>query len=257
MGKKYKTNNLKDVIFRIDFTREIGQSRKLADAFYNQDIASLFPTRNDLKGKIIESSITAEPDGAKISQSHRDIMTFEFSDKDKTRTIHLEPSDIVIRITNNTYKDSDELKKISRCVISQLKNTYGNLISKRIGLRYINIISISDENAFEWGNYISANLLSMLQFVENKSELTRAMNVIHLNKENCKINFQSGMFNSEYPNPIARKEFVLDYDGFTTEEIELNGIEDAVVDIHKEIKKLFEGSITQGLRDKMGEIQNA
>ncbi len=257
MGKKYKTNNLKDVIFRIDFTREIGQSKKLADAFYNKDIADLFPTRKDLKGKIIESSITTEPDGAKISQSHRDILAFEFSDKDKTRKIHLESSNIVIIITNNTYKDSDELKKIIKCMVSQLKSTYGNIISKRIGLRYINIISYPDKNAFEWNNCISDKLLCMLQFIENKTELTRAMNVIELNKENCKIKFQSGMFNSEYPNPIARKEFVLDYDGYTTEEIDLNGIDDIVTEIHKEIKKMFEDSIKQGLRDKMGELPNA
>jgi uncharacterized protein (TIGR04255 family) len=248
---KYRTNYLKQVIFRFDFTRELGQSKKLADIFYNQDIASLFPDRKNLKGKVIESSITAGPEGEKIAQSQRDVMSFVFSDKDKTRTLTLESSSIVLSIINNSYKGSNNLKKIIRCIVGQLKSTYGAIISKRIGLRYINIISLSGEDAFEWDNYISENLLNMLRFVENKAELTRAMSVIELNKENCRIRFQSGMFNSEYPNPITRKEFVLDYDGYATEETELGGIEDVVDEIHGEIKKIFEDSIRQGLRDKM------
>jgi uncharacterized protein (TIGR04255 family) len=259
MGKKYKNNYLKQVIFRLDFTREIGQSKKLANAFYNQDISSLFTNREDIKGKVIESSISTEPEGegAKIAQSQRDVMSFKFSDSDNVRILNLEPLSIVLSIINNSYKDSEELKKIIRYVVAQLKSTYGNIISKRIGLRYINIISLSGEDTFEWDQYISDNLLFMLRFVENKSELIRAMNVIELNKENCRIRFQSGMYNSEYPNPINRKEFVLDYDGYTTEETELNEIEDIVEDIHKEIKKMFENSIKKGLRDKMGEIESA
>ena len=249
---KYKINYLKQVIFRLDLTRELGQSKKLADAFYNQDIASLFPNRKNLKGKVIESSITAGPDGEKIAQSQRDVMSFEFSDKDNTRTLNIESSSIILSVINNSYKDSEDLKKTIRYIVGQLKSVYGPITSKRIGLRYINIISPSGEGgAFEWDNYISENLLFMLRFVENNAELTRAMNVIELNKENCRIRFQSGMFNSEYPNPITRKEFVLDYDAYTTEETELSGIEDVVGELHEEIKKMFEDSIKQGLRDKM------
>jgi uncharacterized protein (TIGR04255 family) len=240
----------------LDFTREIGQSKKLADSFYNRDIETLFPKREDLKGKVIESSIISEPEGQRIAQSQRDVMSFKFSDDSDTRIINLEPASIVLSIINNSYKDSDEMKKVIRYIVAQLKSTYGDIISKRIGLRYINIISFSGENPFEWDNYISDNLLSMLRFVENKSELTRAMNVIELNKEYFRFRFQSGMFNSEHPNPITRKEFVLDYDGYTTEETELSGIEDSVGKIHGEIKKMFEDSIKQGLREKMGVIEN-
>jgi len=61
----------------------------------------------------------------------------------------------------------------------------------------------------------------------------------------------------EYPNPIARKEFILDYDCYVMDEISAAEIPKLVKVLHEDAKDLFERSILDGLREKMGLINDA
>jgi len=69
------------------------------------------------------------------------------------------------------------------------------------------------------------------------------MGVLEFNTPDYFIRFQYGWFNSEYPNPIARKEFLLDYDCSSTNEKNFSSGLISQIDIfHDAIKEIFKNS---------------
>lgn len=81
------------------------------------------------------------------------------------------------------------------------------------------------------------------------------MSQIILNYDDYTMNFNFGLFNSEFPAKISRKEFALDYDCYT-ELFEPEDIDDYLIKFNSEIKNMFERSIKNGLRKHMGVIEN-
>lgn len=169
---------------------------------------------------------------------------FSFIDETMGNTIRIEPNAIIIDVKN--YTTFDEFKQIILNSIQILEPENSSAIASRIGLRYINQLIIDEGNPFEWNEIIKEPLISMIKFVEIKEELSRLIGVIELNRSDYFIRFQYGWFNSEYPSPIAKKEFVLDYDCYSEDEIGISSILSQVELFHREIKKLFKDSMIEG-----------
>ena len=68
-------------------------------------------------------------------------------------------------------------------------------------------------------------------------------------KNNFFINFQFGIFNTEFPNPIARKEFILDLDCICNDETNISEIDDVVIEMHETISSLFEEMILEEYKE--------
>ena len=64
------------------------------------------------------------------------------------------------------------------------------------------------------------------------------------------MNFNYGLYNSEFPNKISRKDFVLDYDCYTAN-IEKKDSYEYLNKFHEKINEEFEKSIEEGLRKEM------
>ena len=84
-----------------------------------------------------------------------------------------------------------------------------------------------------------------------QDSICRSMHQLHLKRQEFKIIFQFGMFNSEFPNTIAKKEFILDYDCIGEEEYEPGTILDQFEKYNDAIYELFEQSIGNVLRNLM------
>jgi len=135
-------------------------------------------------------------------------------------------------------------------------SAYGVMTVNWVELRYFNVITIEQGDPLDWGNLLADSLTSMISFLKDKSILSRAMNTINLNKSDYKIALRSGLFNSEFPSTLARKEFVLDYECYSDDEKEIDQISGLIRVFHDEIAGLFEASIKDGLREIIGEIKN-
>ena len=138
---------------------------------------------------------------------------------------------------------------------TDFKNKYINLLIKSlsifeikevsfIGLRYINNIVCSEGNPLKWDNIVSDNLISN-GLLSKYDSISRLMTEFTFDKNDFFINFHFGMFNKEFPNPIARKEFTLDFDCICNDEVNVFEIEDMVVEMHDTISELFEENITK------------
>jgi len=61
------------------------------------------------------------------------------------------------------------------------------------------------------------------------------------------------MDNPDFPEPIARKRFVLDIDSYTGEDLEPNGVLRRLDVLHGYAEDLFQETIEEGLRGRMRE----
>lgn len=151
-------------------------------------------------------------------------------------------------------------------IIDSFKSAYGkDMTAKETHLQYTFIIKdLRDKKLpkglepYNWRSLINNALIPRLSFVsaQDKKSVSRAMNLIEFNTFNYKVKFQSGLFNSESPTPIGRKEFVLDYDFYNDDEKGVGKVMRLVDCFNDKILELFEASIDNGLRDLMEVLED-
>jgi len=146
------------------------------------------------------------------------------------------------------YNSYEDFRKIVQNVIQNVETENPSAKLSRTGLRYINQLILDEGNPFDWNELVKKPLISSLEFIENRNELARLMGVIELNKSDYSIRFQYGWYNSEFPNPIAKKEFILDYDCYSENETDISEVLSQIDTYHTEIKHLFKYSQEEGLQ---------
>lgn len=236
-------NFLKNVILRVDFLGEIKLSQMAVDSFrrmISDDFPKLEPRER------ISMQMTMDPT-QRLTEEKR-IKVYYFNNATTNNSITLEPDAVTFDI--RTYNNYAEFRILVQKVIQNLETENPSTTVSRIGLRYVNQIILNEGNPLEWTGFIKDTLISSIGFVERKNELSRLIGVIELNKSDYLIKFQYGWFNSEYPNPIAKKEFLLDYDCYSKNETDLSSVLNQVDIYHTAIKGLFSYSILDDL-DRM------
>ncbi len=242
---KYKTNFLKEVICRVDFAPILEITDRVPVDFQNE-IKSTFPKyekkivhqyKTELIGKITKTEQTGE------------FPIHYFYNKNQTQKVTLFYEHIIIQFFE--YNHYPAFKEITQNIINSFVNIYQPGDYSRLGLRYINEITLKSGNPFNWENYIDKTLTYVLnKFLDNKENAARFMSQIILNYDDYKLNFTYGIFNSEFPSKIGRKEFTLDFDCYT-EDFQHDNIFDHLSKFNSEIKRMFEKSIKNKLRMKM------
>lgn len=232
---------LKKVIFRLDFLGDIKLSGQVVDNF-KRVVSDDFPKFEPREQVNMQMHIDQTEKIIKEKRSK----AFYFHNDTTNNSITLQPDSIIFEIKNyNTYSEFRELVKK---VIQNLENENSSAKLSRIGLRYINQIIFDDGNPFEWSDFVKEPLLNSLNFIEKRNELARMMGIIELNRSEYFIRFTYGWFNSEFPNPIAKKEFALDYDCYSKNEIDISEVISQVDLYHTAIKDLFQYSIENSLK---------
>lgn len=245
---KYSNSFLNQVIIRVDFLQFL-ETEKLFSEDVEKVILKLFPRRG-MDQKIRFETINVMIDSSKPNP-HTQKKTLEgiqreyYSGKNK---ILLSNKSIIYEINEyDTFeRHYQNFQKILLVLYSKHRFT-----SARIGIRYINIFGT--ENIKLRKNMFSPEISAILyakEFVsENDLRLIRAMNMNEYQVANMLLNFRFGMFNPDYPSPLSKDSFALDYDCFTTEPVELiDEILRIIMQGHDAIQELFEGSITDSLR---------
>lgn len=241
----YKKNFLTQVIFRVDFDEvELGQLEAFA-----KTIKTTFPTIEQKERQ--EMLMTLDTKIGNVQHSQKKKVFWQIFNVDKTKRVEVDTT--FIAITYSEYKDSKVLLKDIGEVFDTFVKKFDVKTIKRIGLRYVNEITLpKDKDVLDLGKYISKSLISNLDLVKDSGMKTsRTINQIMLRNDDVYITFNSGMVNKDYPNEIVNKEFLLDYDCVSKFPIDVNNI--SLVDIAKKYNKyiegLFELSIEQGLRN--------
>lgn len=242
-------NFLKQVILRLDFLGEIDRSQQVLDDIKGavSDILPEFETRD-----IVSVEMTI--DQAQKTTQERRYKSFLLHNNATNNSLILEPSAIIFDLKK--YNNFNEFKVLVQRVIQNLGEQSSSIKVSKTGLRYINQIIIDEGNPFDWTELIKEPLICSLNFINDRSELSRHVGVMELNKSDYDVRFQYGWFNSEYPNPIAKKEFLLDYDCYSKNKSDISSIIGQIDILHEEIKNLFEQSTYTENLQRMGDENN-
>jgi|SRR5208337_970311 len=249
---KYKNNFLTGVILKIDYPSISNlETTDQLDEFHKK-IKKIALNKKEIPRILMEGQVNN--DDFQMSKKESRI-TWEFSNKDESKKIAIDKEFISVVYTK--YKNFDNYFKEIKTIIDAFNQSFPFSTAKRIGLRYVNIITIKTGNPFEWDNLINKDLLSVFSnFVDEKVGLLKNMQYLDFKTSEYQMIFWSGLYNSEYPNPISRKEFVLDYDCFIMNEIPFSEFYPKIELFNITINKWFEHSIENNLRRIMEEVDD-
>jgi uncharacterized protein (TIGR04255 family) len=246
-SKKYKSNFLKKVILRVDFERiELASLGK----FYNAELKKSFS--DPLKKESLEVGIESNFTSGEIKQVKTTYPAW--ISKSLSGTKKFEVSEKYLFIEYDVYEDSTELLSDTKNIVVNFLATFDVKTINRIGLRYINEITIDSGNPIDWDDYINENLLGSIKFSQNLEKNTsRAFSTLIFKEEDADVSFRYGIWNKQYPSMITQKEFVLDYDCFTVLPInpKEEDIEKLISNFNTYSETLFEASISDKLRKLM------
>lgn len=241
----YKRNYLTNVIARIDFASPI------------QDIAKKLPL-NILKEAIktfpIEEPLPITSRKVQMSQKEfkaEDIDYTQWSFYGKEREKKLSLTQKFITIEYFRYKYYETLKKEFSCIMEIFFSEFPEVVANRLGLRYINEFELPNGDPFDWSNYFRSTLLCTHNFPKDKKSIARAFNILEFNLGDFNLRFQFGMHNPDYPAPIKKRHFIMDFDAYRSGLQEFSEIPGNLDKYHDEIQKLFEYAITDKFRNEV------
>ncbi len=249
--KKYKKDFLDQVLARVDFASSLslnstGPPKKVMSVLKNSFPILEHRIKEDQYIKVTPNHIKPQIDGA-----HE----WLFFSKNRERIINITNDFMYLEFKK--YESYEGLCKHFISVTDALFDSIDNLQIKRLGLRYIDKITIQDKKGpTQWEDYLDEKLLSCFSLTDNPNYISRAFNVLEFKyDDDMNLRFQYGMPNPDYPAAIKRKEFILDHDAYCTLLLEKNELQKKLDRFHDIIIESFESVITDILRKKM-EIKN-
>jgi uncharacterized protein (TIGR04255 family) len=129
---------------------------------------------------------------------------------------------------------------------------------KRIGLRYINVFSLEDEDIkgiADWKEFINPAFIpnyASINVQETELSLRRNMNRFYFGDGDAFINVYLGLWNNGFPGKITEKEFILDLDCYVDNKI-MNDkdIQEIPLALNEKAYKCFVSLITNKLQERL------
>lgn len=246
---RYVHNYLTKVILRLDFPAltVLAGDKKPA---LSVEIGDQFPVVIGRQMAQINFSVTNTGAGVE-----REIKGWNWEHRNKEgggKLVSLSQNYLSLEFDKGEFDYFPPFEETFEFVFTRFQKLYKLSEFSRVGLRYINVIKISEGNALNWDNLIDDSLVTGVKAgLGAGMKLTRSMHQLHARKDDISILFQYGIFNPDFPETVARREFVLDYDCFISEGIPQLGVIDRIKELNTIAEQMFEGSIRDGLRTKM------
>ena len=235
----YTRNFLTNVIFRVDYPSILSLAKEPPAAF-QRAIQDDYPRAS--QGKNVELVMT-EDQPSSVSESR----SWAFSDMDRQNKVTL--TSAFLAFENKGYTHFPDFSPRCVQVLEALREAYRPQVISRIGLRYINVVCLPDGDPFDWSGYISDSLTASVQaFVDDQDAIAQAESQLHFNKDDHQIRLRFGLSNPDFPNTVTRKQFLLDFDCFSRDEVSLEQVMGRLDEFNVEIYRLFELCIGDELR---------
>lgn len=242
MSEKYKTNFITKVVFRLDFPENIAIGS--LDSFANE-IKHIFPIKEEREGQT--GFVELNFNSGEVNHATEKMSSWMFQNENRTKRLVVNMKFMVLEY--GVYNDFNELTQDISDVIIRFLFSFNVKIISRIQLQFINEIKLQEADQLDWTKYINKNLISSLDFCkENKKKLARSMGQLVIKEEYGDLGFAYGIWNSEYPNEVNRKEFVLDFNCVSKLGISDSDVAKRAKAFHTYIEDLFEASITDDFR---------
>lgn len=254
MAAKYQSPFVSKVIARLDFNPPYKKFNSEIDKRLLDKIREYFPILLPQQNIATELKISAI--GGHVETTNTARQELHFHSNDRQQRLVLNENFLLFDLVK--YDGFKRLQNTFSNIVNVLFDTYEGLNVNRFGLRYINSISRQIEgqydNIFQWDDYINKTLTNLTNFIEDKHNLIRAINIAEMKYDDYSVRFQYGFPNPDYPANIAKKSFLLDYDAYCNWILTKDDIIRYLPIFHDKIQELFEKSITDEARNKMVKI---
>lgn len=249
----YAKNYLDSVVLEIRFD-DVSLS-KLNE--FKSNLLEKYPIQKQENG--FEGYVNVDMLNGVVDQSKKEKIIWTLAVDDGTnKVLRLSNDFIILEYNNQIYTSSSELVSDVDNVINKFITTFNVGIINRIGLRYVNKIPAKEGSEILGAkDLISKELVEPYTFMADTKSLdgiARSISQQHLKFSDSELNFVFGIWNNDFPNRIVSEDFILDYDCFTNLPVKADeiNITDTVVKFNAHIEQLFEKSITDKTRSRMG-----
>lgn len=245
----YKKNFLTKVIFRIDFN-QIARLQAEKKPEFSERIKEKYPF---IQGRpTTQISFTLSQSGSGIDQQDTGMAWDHRSEEKSKKIITLTPNSLSMDYGKDQYDHYPAFREEVKYVCDNLLSTYKVEEILRIGLRFINGITLAEGNPLDWDGFINAKLAtSSVAGLLQGMRLIRSMHQLHALYDDISVLFNYGIFNPDFPNPVARKQFILDYDCYIAGGLPSSDILNRLDDLNQVAENMFENSIETELRNIM------
>lgn len=252
----YKKNFLTKVILRLDFGSIPALRGEAPTPEFSKLIEERYP--HVIAKPTTTLSVNVGPEGTKVAQEVTGIIWEHRKSQESNRTVSLSHDFLSAEYGANEYEHFPEFLNDVGFLLEKFRALYQPASISRIGLRYINEIALNEGHPLDWDSLINPALIRgvMAVFDKDSMKMLRSAHVLHIKKDDLSLLFHYGLFNSEYPNPVSRRHFVLDYDGSVADQLPFDEVIATFTQLNKLCEDMFEQSIEDGLRAKM-EVLNA
>ena len=236
---QYNTNFLSQVIFSISYN-EIDILKTSLD----HKITQMFEEMTGAKLSVVNSTQVSFRGDKGLVESIQ-LSQWEF----RGTSLQIRVQNNYLQVINLKYTNHKEYHGIILKIYEVFTDFYKTTIN-RIAFRYVNNISFPTGEAFNFKDLIKPSLYNAtLDFSEDG--IVRSVGSMIIKDDDVSTTFIYGFVNSEFPNKIVKREFVLDYDASVNPIGEDYRIKDVVEKLRTKVNYFFEKSIEQELRTIM------
>lgn len=242
----YKNTPIKKVIIRIDFLGRVVALNDNLPMPIAEVIKKSFPITEAMD--VIAKELQISHD--KITENNKNVREWHFHTEERNASLVIKEDFFAIQINN--YISFDKINIVLQEIKSIFFSHFESLLSRRLGLRYINEISLDENNPLDWNEYINPKLTSIFEATQDQNKIIRAFHNLEVKYDDILLKFQYGIHNQDYPAIIKKKTFILDLDASFSGILKQHEIDDYLFKQHSIIQKQFEFSINNKLRKHFG-----
>ncbi len=245
----YRKPFLKAVVARLDFVTPLVGVDNALPAKLGKVISDHFPIAEPTEMFTHEVQVNLNPAGNDVRQRRTPARVWNFFGKEREKKLSLGSKFVFIEYTS--YLSYEDLRDNFVPVVSSIDGLFHDTRAARFGLRYVNEIAIEGLHPVnQWDEYISSALFA-LPALFSPERLTRLVHIAEMKCGELDVRFQFGLPNPDYPSPLKRPSFVLDFDAYIQAAHELRASLGYLDQAHACIQEIFERSITDKLRERM------
>lgn len=250
----YKNTFLNQVIIRVDYHQFL-PTESVFDPIIEKAIVNLYPRRRPdqlIRFNAINVVFDSTQGMANTNSQVIDGIQREYQSTTGKNKLLLSNKYIVFEI--NEYQSFAEHIKAVKSILTSFCSI-NKFTASRVGIRYINIFDSNRTKIQK--NYFTPEVASTVWIPtkDNENTETRLLRSMHLSEyavDAMTLNFRYGSYNPDFPNPLCKSDFALDFDCFSEEPSdELEEIIQKIINGHHAIQNLFEYVITNTLRKVM------
>lgn len=242
----YNKNEIKQIIFRLDFDQNIVNNISFDSSF----IEAILKKFNKTEMEKIEKQTYLKNSGVGVTADVKEIITKKYSSLDGKSSVKFNNNAIIFEFKN--YNDYSNFNNIIDNILNAFFNTNDKIIISRVGFRFLNAF---DQNMYDCNDF--ENRYSVFLKDCNNSNDNIFINRSMLKDEfiygDIRANVNFGYYNPIYPALPLIKHILLDIDamyfGSVSKYQDLKTIIDSE---HNLIDLLFEKYINDSMREKLG-----